>query len=279
MIRFLIGFGLLLIVGSTLAGEATLRLKFTRGDEMVYRVQQITSATESSLDDKTGKEISSKTLTRLTLQKKWVVSQVDANGEATLELRLEKMKLERETGKGEPDVFDSEKDDESSKGLKKLIGPVLAVVKVSDRGAVIEVKESNYGPASRFQAELPFRLLLPEKTPAEGGSWKRDYAIKLDPPAGTGESYESSQTYTLKPAVNGFQVIGIGTTVKQPPMQAEEMIPLLPYLAEGEIYFDAESGRYYAARFKTERTLNNHLGAGSKYVYVCTYAEDYVPKK
>lgn len=282
MVRRFLFTGALLIAfaGSSLAEEKPPRFRFTRGDTLAYRVQQITSAVETTQNEKTKKAETSKTLTRLTLEKTWTVSESDAQGRTTLELRLSSMKLERELPNGETDVFDSAKgEDANAAELRKLIGPILAVIRIDERGDVVEVKESKFGPASRYAADLPFKMVLPEKSAKQGDNWKRDYAIKLDPPAGTGESYASQQSYTLKPPTNGFVVVGVETTVKDPPSQSADMIPLLPFLTQGDVYFDASTGCYYGARMKTERTLDGHLGEGSKYVYVSTYAEDLVPKK
>lgn len=267
-------------VGSISAEGNPPRFRFTRGDTLTYRVQQITSAIETTQNEKTKKTETSKTLTRLTLEKTWTVAESDAQGRTTLELRLTSMKLERELPNGETDVFDSAKgDDANAAELRKLIGPLLAVIRVDERGDVVEVKESKFGPASRYAADLPFKMVLPEKPTQQGDHWKRDYTIKLDPPAGTGESYTSSQSYTLKPPTNGFVVVGVETAVQDPPSQSSDVIPLLPFLTRGDVYFDSSTGRYYGARMKTERTLDGHLGEGSKYVYVSTYAEDLLPKK
>lgn len=282
MIRRLAIIGAMLIcfISTTAAEEKPPRFRFTRGETLTYRVQQITSAIETIPNQKMNKVETTKNLTRLTLEKTWTVAEIDAQGRATLELRLSTMKLERELPNGETDVFDSAKgNDENATELKKLIGPVLAVIQIDDRGSLVEVKESKFGPASRYTADLPFKMVLPDKVVKQDENWKRDYAITLDPPAGTGESYASSQRYTLKPPTNGFVVVGVETTIKDPPAQSSDMIPLLPFLIQGDVYFDGSTGCYYAARMKTERTLTNHLGEGSKYVYVSTYAEDLVPKK
>ena len=109
--------------------------------------------------------------------------------------------------------------------------------------------------------------------------WDRKFTIKLDPPHGTGETYEATQKYTSKAPLNGYNVIGISTEIKEMPMQASDQIPLLPMLAEGDIYFNPKAGVYQAARFKLKKELLNHAGEGTKYVYESTYAEDYKGKE
>src|SRR5262249_46152200 len=149
------------------------------------------------------------------------------------------------------DVFDSSKPDELNKNeMAKHVGPVLAVLRIDPRGQVVEVKESKVGPAARFAADLPFKLVLPETTPKAGESWERSYMIQLDPPLGTGEKYATVQKYTCQEPKSGLITIGLATQVKEMPVTAADQIPLLPNTAEGTLYFHAETGRYYAARLK-----------------------------
>ena len=45
--------------------------------------------------------------------------------------------------------------------MGKYIGPPLTVVRIDARGQLVEVTESKFGPASRLQSDLPFKLVLP----------------------------------------------------------------------------------------------------------------------
>src|SRR5262249_47780526 len=151
------------------------------------------------------------------------------------------------------------------------VGPVLAVLKIAPRGDLIQVKESKVGPATRFAADLPFKMTLPDNGPKVGEAWDRTYTIQLDPPLGTGEKYAATQKYTCKEPKNGLVTIGLVTEIKELPVQTSEQIPLLPLMPEGTLYFHAESGRYYAARLKIAKELKNHQGEGSTYNYTSTY--------
>ena len=122
--------------------------------------------------------------------------------------------------------------------------------------------------------DLPFKIVLPESGPKEGQTWDRTFTIKLDPPQGTGETYEAIQKYTAKTPVNGYTTINLATTVKDMPSQASDQVPLLPMLMEGDVYFHETAGRYVAARLKIKKELLNHQGEGTKYLFESTYAED-----
>ncbi len=144
----------------------------------------------------------SETSNKLQLLKRWEVLDVDARGVATLQLKLLALKMETTTPGGDVLVFDSTNLANSTEGLREklnwYVGPVLAVLCVDGRGRVVEVKESNFGPASKYDNELPFAGVLPENMPRPDQSWDRPYKVTLAPPQGTGEQFAAVQKYRLK---------------------------------------------------------------------------------
>ena len=84
--------------------------------------------------------------------------------------------------------------------LTKYVNAPLAILRIDNRGQVVEVKESKFGPASRYESEPPFVLTFPEESPSIGQVWNRSYRVTLEPPRGTGEKYDASQKYTCKGA-------------------------------------------------------------------------------
>jgi hypothetical protein len=120
---------------------------------------------------------------------------------------------------------------------------------------------------------LPFRLTLPDSAPAAGQTWDRGFAIKLDPPLGTGESFDAVQRYTMKGENGGAVVVGVETTLKAAAMPAD-MVPLAPMLWKGDVYFHAAGGKLHAVRLEAKAEVANHQGPGTKFVYASTYSED-----
>src|SRR5262245_36822849 len=255
------------------------RFQFHKGETLTYHVVQTTRVTETVTDEKSDKSVVAECTTKIDLVRKWKVSDVDAKGIATLEVSIASMRWERKSGT-EEDVFDSSKPDELNKReMAKHIGPVVAVLRIDPHGNVVEVKESKAGPAARFAADLPFKLILPDATPKTGDAWHRDYAIQLDPPHGTGESYAAEQTYTCHEPESGLLTVALSTRVKALPPVAADQIPLLPLMSGGTVHFHAPTGRYYAARLKTQAELKNHQGERSSYKFASTYVEDLVSEK
>lgn len=248
------------------------------GQILNYRVSQNTTAVErlNDADPMT-------TVTQMDLVKRWQVTEVDSAGIATLQMSLDALRMETRPPKGEVMFFDSGNLGKSSEGLReelaKYVGPVLTIVRIDSRGQLVSVKQSKFGPPSRLECDLPFKLVLPASAVAAGQSWERTYAIKLEPPQGAGESYDASQKFTCKAAANGQLTVGVVSEVKTMPESPAERLPLLPLLPTGELHFDAALGRLKAVRFQFSHDLADHRGVGSKYSFKSTYSEDLIEPK
>lgn len=260
------------LVASPDANAQAPQFKWTNGQTLIYKVSQVTTATEK-VADKT-----SETLTKLDLVKKWRVSAVDAAGVATLSMSLDKLRMETKNPAGEIMLFDSEAKEKSTPGMAeemaKYVGVPLTVVRLDPRGQLIEVKESKFGPASRLQADLPFKFALPAIPLAVEGAWERKYQIKLEPPHGAGENYAAVQKLTCKAIVGSQATIGVSTTIDGLPDSPADQIPLAPLQPSGEIVFDLAAGRLKTVRYKWSKEIAGQQGEGSKYIFSTTYLEE-----
>jgi hypothetical protein len=268
-------------VGAGLAQSpagAPLRFRWQPGQTLTYRVIQNTTVQETVPDEKDGKPATTESKTNLLLTRRWAVKGLDPAGVATLEMAITEMKSEIRQPDGTTVARDSA-NPEHAKDMAEFLNKPIVVVRVDAQGRLVEVKEAKPGSAARLHAELPFRLTLPDAGPAPGQSWDRTFPVKLDPPHGTGESYDFVQRYTCKQVKDGLAVVGVETALKTAPKTVGERVPLVPMLWTGEVYFNAAAGKYHAARLTTKTELANHLGDGSKFVYQSTYAEDAVEGK
>jgi hypothetical protein len=256
---------------------AAPRFKWEAGKVLTYRVVQQTVVQETTLDEKTEKPVTAETRTTLALVRKWTVKDVDAAGVATLEMSITEMKNEFRNSDGSVSGVDSAKP-EDAKAMAAYLNTPIVTLRMDARGQLVEVKEAKGGTAARLHAELPFRLVLPEAAPAANATWDRPFAVKLDPPHGTGESYDFVAKYTSKGGKDSLLIVGVETALKAPPKNASEQIPLVPMLWTGEVYFNTAVGKYHAARLKAKSELANHQGEGTKFVYESTYTEDAVEK-
>ena len=265
------------LVAPAQPAQPPLRFAWKADQTHTYKVTQQTVVRETTLDEKTDKPVTTESRTSLTLVKKWHVKSVDANGVATLEMTITEMKNEIRRPDGTSLVRDSANPDDAREMAAYLNVPVV-VVRVDPQGRIVEVKETKAGPAARLHAELPFRMTLPDATPAAAQAWDRTFTMKLDPPLGTGESYEFVQKYTSRGVKDGLLSATVETTLKAPPKALAERVPLVPMLWTGEVYFNAVAGKYHAARLKVKAELPNHQGEGTKFEYESAYNEDAVEK-
>lgn len=267
------GFFVCLGVGLARPADGPLRYKWQPGQVLTYKVQQVTTVQETT-PGKGGQPVTFESKTTLGLTRKWTVREVDAAGTATLEMAITQLKSEIKAHDGDVTVRDSADPDHAREMAEYLNKPVV-VARVDAQGRLAEVKEAKGGSAARLHAELPFRLTLPDAGPAAGQVWERAFALKLDPPLGTGESYDFGQKYTCMGWMkDGLVAVDVETRLKAPPKTAAEQVPLVPMLWGGKVYFDPAAGRYHAARLTVKAELPNYQGDGTKFVYRSDYAED-----
>jgi hypothetical protein len=258
---------------AALASAQAPQLRWQAGQTLAYRAEQVTQTVETLGETKI------ETQTRLTLNKRWQVLAVEANGVATLQLSLAAMRLESTPPSGKPVLFDSAAPDKSTpeltKELAKFVGVPLAVLRVDGYGRVLEVKESKFGPASRYEAEPPFVGVLPAALPQPGQGWERSYQLTLEPPQGTGEKFAAVQRYVCKAADSAALTMTLKTELKNPPAAPGDQVPLLQMQPEGEVVFDVHNGRLHSVSLHIDKELKNQAGEGSSYHFQSTYTEQY----
>jgi hypothetical protein len=263
---------LTLLVVTALAASASAqtapRHRWQAGQVLVYKTAHATQVIDIVEDAKV------ETKSQVNVTKRWRVADVDAQGVATLELSLLALRIEQTTPKGETLLFDSADPDKSDPDLRKqmsqFVGPTLAVLRLDAAGKLIEVKESKFGPASRFENELPFIVVLPPAMPQANQTWDRTYKIMQT------DAFEAVQHYTCKAVTAAALTISLTTELKAPPAAAADRVPLLQLLPEGEVVFDVQAGRLHSAALKIDKELKGHNGDGSSYRFVSNYTEQYV---
>jgi hypothetical protein len=272
MMRILIGVLLLAVVLEANASAQTPdgRFHWAQGQTLYYRVQHTTSVAETVAGSKV------ETSSKLNLIRCWKVVGVDADGVATVEMSISAMRNEQTRPSGEVMVFDSREPEKSTPVLReqlaKVINQTLSVLRVDAMGRVVEVKQ---GQASRYEAELPFGLVLPGGALSAAQSWTRQYNIVLDPPLGTGEKYPSVQKFVCSKVEGSLATLTLTTELVQMPANKMEQLPLFQKLPQGEAVFDLQHGRLQALRVAINREVQGHQGEGSSYHFQSTYTEEY----
>jgi hypothetical protein len=263
----------LVILSAAPAQTGAWRFRWQNGQVLTYKVEQTLGAVEVTPDGKV------ETKTKVNLTKRWQVTAIDAGGVATLQLSMTALRLETTTPAGDTLLFDSAdpvaSNPQMREQMSKYVGNVLAVLRVDGQGRVIEVQKSEYGPASKYENELPFSVTLPDGEARTGTVWDRAYKVTLEPPQGTGEKFDAQQKCVVK-AVNGKDAtIGMVNAVLKMPDAVADQVPLLQFQPEGEVVFDTQAGVMKAVGFHIDKELKGHQGQGSSYHFESSYSEIY----
>ncbi len=259
-----------LVVTSAASAQTDIRhFRWQTGQVLTYRVEHRTSVAEIL----NGAKV--QTQSRLELVKRWRVLAVDDRGTATVQLTLLSMRSEQVRPDGEILLFDSANPDKSNpdlkKALTKFLGKSLAELRVDANGKVLEVRQ---GTADTYEAEPPFAIVFPATPVTAGRQWQRSFTITLNPPLGTGEKFTAVQTYTCKAADARQATIAVKTAFTSLPQSPADQIPLFQKQPEGEILFDAQTGRLQRAQLNIVRDLQNHQGPNSSFHFESHYREE-----
>jgi hypothetical protein len=250
-------------------------LHWQPGQVLVYRAEHDIQANEVVGVEKIANK------SRLSVTKRWEVASVDSAGIATIQLTLLRLRSEFTRPDGEVVIFDSAdpKTTETKDQLSRYVGPVLAVLRIDAWGKVVEVRESKFGAASRFESELPFVAVLPTGELKTGTAWERTYQITLEPPQGTGEKYAAMQRYRCNGVAGSLVTLALTTELKSAPEAAGDRVPLAQSLPAGEVVFDMRAGRLHSATLKVDQEIKGHQGEGSSYHFQSNYTEQYVGER
>jgi hypothetical protein len=273
LLTFLAG-GMLAVWATSAFAQTPVRFIWKPGQTMTYRVDQTTRASDEVEGQKT------ETSSKMTTLKRWQVLAVDAAGVATLQLSLASLRFEVRTPKDTTLLFDSTEPDKSDPQLReqmaKFVGLPVALLRVDALGRVVEVKESKQAPSSRFDSELPFVIQLPAAELQPGSAWERSYQATLEPPQGTGDKFQATQKYACQKIDGPLVSISLLTTIKNLPSSPLDQVPLLEMQPEGEVVFDAATGRLHRAHLRIDKELKGLQGEGSRYHFESTYTEELV---
>lgn len=268
--RAVAAFLLTAFVAVPASAQTPWRYKWEKGQVLTYKTQHVTNVVETL--EKSKVEIGS----RLTLLKRWVVTEVDAQGNATLEMSLVAMRNEQTRPNGEKLLFDSENVANSTpalQGMAKYIGKPLHSVKLNPLGQAIEAKED---VKAKFDAEPPFVVVIPgSAAPQEGQSWSRPFAIT--DPAGGDEKIQFVQKFVCAKTAEGKATLQLVNELKSDVKMPADRILLLQRETSGEATFDIERGITTSVQIAADRKVENHQGAGTSYRYMSTFVEQLVP--
>lgn len=245
-------------IGSeTKNGKHLLRYRFHQGESLRWNVLQ-------SLNMETamrGKREILETSSRST--KVWTVLDVDAEGTAIFEYKVEDVDMRRSQTGMEDAAYDSRKDETVPPGfnnLEGMIGVPLAHWTIDSRGETKKkVALTEYSGGAR---ENRIAIPLPEEPVAEGDYWYLETPIEIPRPDGTVKHVKARQRFTLERVRSDIAKIKFVTqtlTVLTPTEESQ----ILDKYASGSLELDLRAGHVVSQETVVDKRVVDFQGAGS----------------
>ncbi len=240
------------------SAEETYELvyRFKKGDRLRWKVMQQLRV-KTSMEEKTDLVDTLSTSTKL-----WIVTEVDADGTATIEHQVEEVDMHRKQVIEEfdrtaqeikPDTqrkqenlessYNSKTDQEVPLGYEQVsqsLNIPLLKLRISPRGELLE--RIPLVPYTLESLDSKILITLPQGRIKVGETWKVPEEAALPQPNGTVKKVRLQKIYTLNSVKNGLAVISYKTERLSPIEEPKFEIQLFDKLTSGRVELDLETG-------------------------------------
>lgn len=267
----------MVLVATTTADAQKLRYKFKKGQKLHYEMTQ----NMKMVMNVAGQDM--ETDMKMTMDHGWVVKSVDAKGNASIETKVTRLRIEFDMQSAFQNLsfeYDSNKKEESDdffaqimiKAMKPLVG-ASTMIKISPRGKILEFKLSDeakkaladaapapqgFGSGGFTEESLKSmaeqsNIVFPEGEMVKGKSWKNNTKFSMD----FGEmSMEATCKYLGIETIDGKKLAKISFSPKfelKPKENAPVQFEMKSSEGKGTIYFDIANGRVH--KFVLNQTM------------------------
>ncbi len=264
------------------AERYTLRYRFTPDQTVDYTVEQ-----ESQDFYKRG-EAQQQVNYGTTTWKHYRVVSVDDDGNAVLQLQIDRVVMRASEDGGEWTRFDTQ-DSETAPvqfvGVFKTIGQPMARVRVSPRGEMLPLSgpdvmewllEDVPNPGTESLSDMNLLIPLPEEAVAVGQVWKEPFEMQVgvDLTNPLKRTVKLQRQYRID-SVDGSQVsIRFETAVLTPLQEPAQEAQILKKVARGKVLFDMEEGRIISRSTHVDEEVVGFNGPGSEIRNVTNRTEE-----
>jgi len=258
-----------LLAGQTSADEA-IRWKLAVGDAFDYQTRQ-----EMNMNVDAGAGVQMAMTAGQTMNATWSVKSVEANGDAVIEQKIERIQSKMTAPDGQGFDYDTDSE-EPAAGVAAMVAPALEAktsgpltFTMSPRGEVRDVqlseelagaiKSSPGGDASSvedFKSQVSqVALQLPENPLKTGETWTTK--IVVSSPGGGAETVETTYTYDGTREADGttYAVIKPNLNVDMAKSPNVEM-KVKDQKTDGEVLFDLKAGELHSLSINRNLTLD-----------------------
>ncbi len=260
----------------------TLRYKFHPGETIRWEVEH------RSMVRATVSRETQTTETLSTSVSLWRVGNVQPDGTATFEHRVEWVDMRQKlTGRGEMH-FDSRTDKTPPPGFEdaaKSVGVPLSVVKMDVRGKVLKRKDRKHNPQTAAASPESvaanhnwITIPLPDEPVAVGHTWSLPQDIEVPLPSGAVKKIKAVQQFVLEDVKTGVATIRVSTDILTPITDPAVESQLVEREASGRVRFDIDAGRILGEQMDIDKHVVGFRGDASSIHYINRFSQRLLPE-
>ncbi|MGL6196067.1 MAG: hypothetical protein ACRC2T_14725 [Thermoguttaceae bacterium] len=206
--------------------------------------------------------------------KSWTVLEVDEEGNATVEHKVEDVDMHRKQSDRPDSSYNSKTDKEVTPGYEQVANNLnipLSKLTVSKKGEI--KKKIPLVPYIDGALDSKILIPLPKEPVAVGDTWKIQDEISVSLPNGTVKKIKIQQKFKLERVRNGLALIKYTTERLTPIDDAKMEVQIMDKLASGEVEIDLDTGDIVLQQTEAKGHVLGFGGDTSVIDYVGRFAE------
>ena len=249
-----------------------LRYQFKPGETLRWEVVH---------RSKTDTTIARNTQTAETFSKSakvWRVIDVEPDGTATFEHRVEDVEMRQKMNDQDEVSYDSRSDEEVPLGFQQVaqsVGVPLMAVIMDDRGNVRKRQRMKAKTAKQGEGEITIRL--PEQPVPVGHTWSFPEDVTVTLASGGFDKIQVRHTYTLLSVKTGVATIEVGTQILTPVDDPRIESQLIKHHSTGKVRFDIDAGRILSQQMDLDKQVVGFHTDASTVHYMTRLTEKLLP--
>ena len=249
-------------------GDLVLRYQFTTGEAVSTQVAH-RAVTETTIN---GTTQSVETATDSV--KTWRVTEVDSDGQTTIEHLVDDVTMTSRTSGQEQTRWESGSaapPPAGYEGVRLSLGRPLSRLTIDHCGRVLKRRDLFPNPPSNTGDLMV--VPLPDEAVGVGSSWIVPEEIVVEVPGGPRQSIRTRLRYEVAAIRDNRVVINVDTTVLTPVDDPRIEARLLERIWDGQIEFDAAEGRLISLSASVDRRVVGFHGPQSSVHYKASREE------
>lgn len=256
-----------------------LRYQFHRGEIVGYEVNDQSKLVLQQQEAEQSVDHGAVT------NKRYTVTTVDGDGNAVLELQIDRVQMRASVDGGDSIAYDTQSGEEppaAFAGISTTVGKPYTRVKVSPRGELLSLDwliaaEQKSKPTKADAAELDIVVVLPEEPVKVGDTWKEPFEVEIGATPTLKKKIRLQREYTLKQVEGSLATISLKTVVLSPLHDPAEESQLVRKTPKGTVVFDLARGVVTSRTYEVDKVIVGFSGPDSKVHTINTRKEQLAP--